>query len=817
MAERNPIDYAGLAAALLARAPALVAEWLPYGFRKGRYWYVGDFDGSEGKSANVNLETGAWGDNGGRATGDAGKDLTSLYRRVRGHATMHDAAVELLRDNGWEQLPKEPPKPARTRKPGVEWLPQHPVPDSAPPYKTQWGHYARGVPDAHWEYRDRQGRLLGVVCRFNASDGSKEVQPLSWCHGSGGQRQWRYKAFAGPRPLYGLWRLADVPAGQRQRVIVLEGEKKSDALYEALGRAVPVLSWPGGCKVPQMADWQPLAGCDVLCWPDADSQLDKKTHQLLPRASQPGWLAMRKVQGILRALDCAVNLVDVGEPGTRPDGWDAGDAVAAGWKVQQLQDFMAQLAPDVDAADAVADATPPGGNGPPDIGAPGDDPPPDDEGPAEGPPRDVGAAPGRKGDAADKWRAQYVWQRGNPRECVPNVMLVLSQHKDWQGVLGFDRFSQRVVKRKPAPYDAPGEDVGEWSDVDDTRTAAWIARREGWVPSSSMVAEAATEVAHGNSFHPVLDWLDTLKHDGIERVDTWLVDFLHWPDTPYARKVSRYFLIGMCMRVLHPGVKFDYCLVLEGPQGRRKSSSLRALGGEWFSDTELDLTNKDAMSNIRGKWLHEFGEMGSLARSESNRQKSFLSRQVDEFRPTYGRREIRCPRQLAFAGSTNEWQWNKDPTGGRRFWPGEVGDLIDVEALTAMREQLFAEAYALAKAGERYWPDAEEQRELFDPEQLSREQPDGFVELLGVWMDSTDPAAQGEFTLSAACMSGLNLDAKAMTKDVQTRVGIALRKLGCTRVERRNSVNRFVYQRPERNAALSQPAEGAPNGVEVPF
>ena len=337
------------------------------------------------------------------------------------------------------------------------------------------------------------------------------------------------------------------------------------------------------------------------------------------------------------------------------------------------------------------------------------------------------------------------------------------------------------------------------------------------MPNAGMVAEAATEVANANAFHPVLAWLDTLVWDGVPRIDMWLADLLHVKDVPYTRLVARFFLIGMCMRVLQPGVKFDYCLVLEGAQGRRKSSALRILGGEWLSDIELDLVNKDSMSNIRGKWLHEFGEMGSLARSESNRQKSFLSRQVDEFRPTYGRREIRVPRQSAFAGSTNEWAWNKDPTGGRRFWAVEVGDEIDTVGLGAIRDQLFAEAYALAKAGERYWPDAGQQRALFDPEQLARESPDAYVELLGSWIDNA-PLLREEFTLSLACIEGLKLDAKSLTKDIQTRVGIALRKLGCERVERRHAVNRFVYKRPQRIAASSQqPGDAADSGVEVPF
>jgi putative DNA primase/helicase len=414
----------------------------------------------------------------------------------------------------------------------------------------------------------------------------------------------------------------------------------------------------------------------------------------------------------------------------------------------------------------------------------------------------------------DLWREGLLWARGALRECVPNVVQVLAHHPAWLGVIAFDEFSQKVVKRMAAPCD-PADTAGrftEWTDVDDTRTSIWMARNEGFVPSSSVVAEAVEVVARMNSFHPVLEYLHTLKHDGTPRVDMWMVDFMGVNDTPYIRLVSRWFLIGMCMRVLQPGCKFDYCLVLEGKQGRMKSSALRALAGEWFSDTELDLAHKDAMSAIRGHWLHEFGEMGSIARTESMRQKSFLSRQVDEFRPSYGRREIRCPRQLVFAGTTNEWQWNKDPTGGRRFWPVEIPEEIDVAGLARARDQLLAEAFALAKAGERFWPTADEQREIFDPEQLSRETTEVFVELLASWM--VDPGgATEEFSLSSAIMSGLKVEARAITRDIQTRAGMALAKLGCQRIEKRTGAIRFMYRRPEKSV-LSPPRESVDKSVD---
>lgn len=793
MAEQARIDFAALNAALLGSAEHWVALWLPGGKRRGREWVCGDLSGCEGTSCSVNLKTGFWAD---FQSGDRGGDLISLYAAI--HRMNQGAAAREL-----QQLLGTAPAPARQapqrepqlKKPEVEWLPICPVPADAPDFQTQWGHYARGVPKMHWPYRNQAGDLLGVVCRFEASDGSKDVQPLSYCQGSNGRREWRYKAFVEPRPLYGLERLRGLDDGlEKPLVVVVEGEKCADALYEALGQQTPVLAWPGGAKAVQKADWSVLKGCRVLCWPDADAKADKGTGLMLPIEDQPGVMAMRMVERLLKPLGTQVRLVDIGAPGEHADGWDCFDAIAEGYARDDLLAFMRKILPQA-PVDAPAPAPARGGSTP------------------------SRACAGQE-EAADEWRARLIMRnKVELLACVPNVIEVMQHHEAWQGVAGYDEFAQRVVKRRPAPFDRPGTVLqsDEWSDVDDTRAAAWIAQNEKFVPHSANVAEAVNVVARLNGFHPVLDWLRTLRWDGVPRLDLWMSDFLAVRDSEYVRRVSRYFLIGMCMRVLHPGVKFDYCLVLEGKQGKRKSTALRVLGGEWFSDIELDLSNKDSMSNIRGKWLHEFGEMGSIARAESTRQKSFLSRQVDEFRPSYGRREIRCPRQSAFAGTTNEWAWNKDPTGGRRFWPVVVEDEINTDGLGMVREQLFAEAFQAAVAGERYWPDAQEQRDLFDDEQLARESPEAFVELLAAWMADQRSDIGETFTMTDAIMSGLRLDAKSITRDIQTRVGFALSKLGCGRVEKRTGPVRFVYKRPQRNAALSRSEARDPADEEVPF
>jgi hypothetical protein len=200
------------------------------------------------------------------------------------------------------------------------WSPIIPAPMNAPALPT--AHYVRGKPVAQWEYRDAEGRLLGCVYRFTKSDGGKEVLPVVWGkHDETGAEEWRWMAWAEPRPLYGLDRLAAKPEAT---VLLVEGEKCADAGHAALPELV-VVSWPGGGKAVRKIDFGALRGRKVITWADCD---------------EPGVQAMEAARDILRSMDCKLWDVVLPPEGSKPKGWDIADAIMDGMVGKDLSEFV---------------------------------------------------------------------------------------------------------------------------------------------------------------------------------------------------------------------------------------------------------------------------------------------------------------------------------------------------------------------------------------------------------------------------------------------------------------------------------------------
>ena len=233
-------------------------------------------------------------------------------------------------------------------------------------------------------------------------------------------------------------------------------------------------------------------------------------------------------------------------------------------------------------------------------------------------------------------------------------------------------------------------------------------------------------------------------------------------------------------RIYQPGVKVDCCLILEGPQGSRKSTALRTLAGEFFTDELADLGSKDAALQICGDLIVEISELDSLARSEIASIKAFMSRSADRFRPPFGKRVVECPRQCVFAGTVNHTEYLRDETGARRFWPVRCG-FVDVERLAGDRDQLWAEAKARFSSGEKWWLDTSELIEITRQEQATRYQSDPWEEVIAPWLEGRVSASISE--LLDKC---LNKPQAQWTQADKNRVGRCLRTLDWERYRERD-------------------------------
>jgi predicted P-loop ATPase len=323
---------------------------------------------------------------------------------------------------------------------------------------------------------------------------------------------------------------------------------------------------------------------------------------------------------------------------------------------------------------------------------------------------------------------------------LANAIAAFRHAPEWGGVLAFNEFAYGMVALKPAPWGVVPK--GEWTDHEDRLAAEWL-QRQGILVSVDVAGQAVQTVARDHPFHPVKAYLGRLQWDGVERLDQWLSTYLGADDAAYSRAVGSRWLISAVARVFQPGAKADCCLILEGPQGIRKSTALRTIAGEYFTDELADLGSKDAAMQTRGVWIIELSELDSLGHAEVARIKAFMSRTTDRFRPPYGMRLVESPRQCVFAGTVNHGTYLRDETGGRRFWPVVCGQ-IDVEGLAAVRDQLWAEAKVRFESGFVWWLDTPDLVKLASDQQDARYEGDPWEEVIGPWLESKQSTAVSE-------------------------------------------------------------------------
>lgn len=638
-----------------------------------------------------------------------------------------------------------------------------------------WGRF---TPSMVHPYRRVDGTLMGYVLRREMSDG-KETPMVMWVRLPDGKECWARFPFAKPRPLYGLDGIGDA-----RQVIVAEGEKCRDALTSETGRVV--VSWAGGTQGVKHTDWTPLRGRNVVIWPDADG---------------PGLATAEEIGNILIELGCTVRIMDV----MRDDpekGWDAADAIRDGWTKADLDQFMRETVKPYDQVAAPAQQERQSGPMPA-----GDPAPIATGGPViearttqQEQPQSatVTQLHTRKTVAADdSWLLDLVYTpEGKVKPgATKNWALFLENHKDVAGIFAWDEFKMRVTVMRRPPWE---NGSGEWKargvrDRDYNEAVMWLESRQ-MTPKGSNIAPVIQTVAEHAAFDPLRDYLGGIVWDGRPRVATWLSYYLGVDDSDYHRAIGQCWLVSSVARGLMPGCKVDTMPILEGPQGALKSTAIRKLyGDQFFTDGLSDIGSKDAKMEMQGVWGLEVAEMQKFNAAETNEVKKFLTQQTDRYRPPYGRSVIEAPRRVVLCGTINPEgnAYLKDPTGARRFWPISVGKL-DLDGIEADRDQLWAEAVTLFKAGQKWWVQDEHQ-EVVRAEQEKRTDVDVWVDMLA---GSGDLLTRTSIT-QTEIFTALGIAKKDASRMHSDRIGRVMRKLGWTvGRDRRSGHDHTIFKAP---------------------
>lgn len=642
------------------------------------------------------------------------------------------------------------------------------------------------TPSMVFPYTNKRGELLGYVIRVEFND--KKITPGVWWTRGNGFEGWAHGSYPSPRPMYGLEGLYANPGWQ---VLLVEGEKCADAanrVMRAAGRRVVAVSWMGGGKATARTYWKSLEGRDVIIWPDADDEGEATAKELVKNCRAAGvrqvrvldvsghdggwdiadaedqWTPAQICEFIKERVGSGSRLVESkdvirGEGGVIAK--ESGESHSAG-SAQQLSDHRA-------SSESIATDQQPSGSG---------------------------------AITHSNWRNHLIMNEkgeGLKSTSGQNAALILQYAQNFEGIFAWDDFAHNVLLMRRPEWDVNPESrfPRHLKDSDTTACCGWL-EYAGLTVKFNDVGRIIVRVAEHNKFNPVKDALNKLVWDGKSRINghedglPFFAEYFGAEDTEINRLFGEKWLIGAVARAMKPGCKMDTMIVLEGPQGLQKSTSLQVLSDGLvkgvFTDEMSDPNSKDAALQMQGRWIIEIAELDSFSKATVTGIKSWLARSTDRFRRPYGKVVEEFPRSCVMAGTVNPLGnagYLKDPTGGRRFWPVET-TYIDIERLKIDAQQIWAEALHLYKQGVKWWL-TREQDALATQAQKRRYEDDPWSEKIDTWC-----TGHQQVSLQSIMANCLEIPAERQSILVTRRISSHMVRRGWERVEDNGKI---LYQR----------------------
>ena len=204
--------------------------------------------------------------------------------------------------------------------------------------------------------------------------------------------------------------------------------------------------------------------------------------------------------------------------------------------------------------------------------------------------------------------------------------------------------------------------------------------------------------AKSRNYYPVRDYLDSLRWDGVPRLEECLPGVR---PTDYTRWVARKCLVAAVARVYEPGCFWDHTLVLYGDEGVGKSKWIGRMANGWSASLPAKIDGADAMMVMQRSWIVVSDEGHAMKRADFEALKDFLTRTEDTYRKPYARQPLTSKRRAVVWSTTNDETFLRNEIGNRRFLVVRCEGAVDFDALTNEHiDQIWAEAVDIYRSGD---------------------------------------------------------------------------------------------------------------------
>lgn len=376
-----------------------------------------------------------------------------------------------------------------------------------------------------------------------------------------------------------------------------------------------------------------------------------------------------------------------------------------------------------------------------------------------------------------------IWDINNNKvkqKTLRNVINFLQTDENLNELFRLNLFNQTIEFSKDRPWQAIDE---IFDDGEAVALREYLGQKHSFDVSCPLIFDAVLAQARKHAYHPVKDYLNSLKWDGTPRIWKWLNTYLSVEDSLYSQKVGEMTLVAAVARIFHPGIKYDHMLVIEGRQRMGKSLCINILGKKWFSEISLVDKDKDTVGKMMGKWILEVGEMEVLKKKEIESIKAFITTQSDRVRLPYQRTTKDFPRQNIFIGTINPdgKGYFMDSTGNTRFFP-VLAHKCDIQGLQRDVDQLWAEAVQTWNKGYDLFISDSKINDMCIEEQESRFSSDEWTIAINDWIKSVN-ISPNKMKVTGVdiwkmCFDG---DIKKFSRMEQNRIAKIMRRLGYER------------------------------------